>query len=205
MQLLGILEDRKTLALLLAFVAGFVDTATFLGADGIFSAHVTGNFVVFAANIASDEPAAWWKLLTFPFFALGVMVIGYCGGRKILKLKSSLFLLSLLLLIGGFQIPHAVFLIVVAMGIQNAIHKVFLTGPTSTVMTGNVTQVFLESLSINKSPIFFTTIKMIFGFLVGCVSGAFAVKSYGMISMVMPAVLISVMAMLEKKEGPKAL
>src|SRR5437868_3059679 len=64
---------------LLAWVAGFCDTATYVSGDAIFSAHVTGNFIVFAAQISSGGGtiAAWLKLLTFPAFVLAVMTGGW--------------------------------------------------------------------------------------------------------------------------------
>jgi len=42
-------KNINRFTLLLALVA---DTATFMGANGTFSAHVTGNFIVFAAQAA---------------------------------------------------------------------------------------------------------------------------------------------------------
>jgi uncharacterized membrane protein YoaK (UPF0700 family) len=39
------------IAALLGFVAGFVDTAGFLGLQGLFTAHVTGNFVTLGAAL----------------------------------------------------------------------------------------------------------------------------------------------------------
>jgi len=52
---------------LLAWVAGFCDTTTFVAGDSVFSAHVTGNFIVFAAQVASENNpiSSWLKLLTF--------------------------------------------------------------------------------------------------------------------------------------------
>ncbi|MET1057588.1 MAG: DUF1275 family protein, partial [Pedobacter sp.] len=37
--------------LLLTIIAGYCDTVTFVAADKIFSAHVTGNFIVFAYQL----------------------------------------------------------------------------------------------------------------------------------------------------------
>jgi len=45
-------KNINRFTLLLALVAGYSDTATFMGANGTFSAHVTGNFIVFAAQAA---------------------------------------------------------------------------------------------------------------------------------------------------------
>mgnify|MGYP002759741930 FL=1 len=69
--------------LLLATIAGYCDTVTFVAADAIFSAHVTGNFIVFAYQIikGSDINAAI-KLLTFPIFIISVMVGGYIAGKS---------------------------------------------------------------------------------------------------------------------------
>jgi uncharacterized membrane protein YoaK (UPF0700 family) len=39
------------LATLLGFNGGFVDTAGFLGLQGLFTAHVTGDFVTLAAAV----------------------------------------------------------------------------------------------------------------------------------------------------------
>jgi uncharacterized membrane protein YoaK (UPF0700 family) len=38
---------------LLSFNGGFVDTASFVGLQGLFTAHVTGNFVTLAATLVS--------------------------------------------------------------------------------------------------------------------------------------------------------
>jgi uncharacterized membrane protein YoaK (UPF0700 family) len=43
------LSDR-TLPIALAFVAGFLDTCGFVALFGLFSAHVTGNFVLLGAQ-----------------------------------------------------------------------------------------------------------------------------------------------------------
>ncbi|WP_427873606.1 DUF1275 family protein [Flavobacterium sp. MMS24-S5] len=68
--------------LLLTIIAGYCDTVTFVAADSIFSAHVTGNFIVFAYQIVKGSDLhAWVKLLTFPVFIIAVIT----GGRIALK------------------------------------------------------------------------------------------------------------------------
>ena len=42
------------LSKLLSFNAGYVDTASFLALHGLFSAHVTGNFVTLGAALVSE-------------------------------------------------------------------------------------------------------------------------------------------------------
>ncbi|MEM9459063.1 MAG: DUF1275 family protein [Myxococcota bacterium] len=60
---------------LLAFAAGFVDTATFVHLGGLFAAHVTGNFVVFAAALSRGLVAEdFLKLVTFPVFVIAVLL-----------------------------------------------------------------------------------------------------------------------------------
>lgn len=41
------------IAIILAFLAGFVDTAAFIHMSGLFVAHVTGNFVLLGAALAT--------------------------------------------------------------------------------------------------------------------------------------------------------
>ena len=73
----------KTTSLLLTAVAAFTDSATFVGADKLFSAHVTGNFIVLAYDIIHGADAnEWSKLLAFPVFFGAVMVAGRIANRS---------------------------------------------------------------------------------------------------------------------------
>src|SRR5450755_4827614 len=86
----------------LAFIAGFADATSFVGADGIFCAHVTGNFVVLAADLARHAHAdEWLKLATFPIFVTSVLGVtrvyrgvaepGPSSTRQLLGFMSVLF------------------------------------------------------------------------------------------------------------------
>ena len=73
----------RNTTLLLAFVAGFCDALTFVTADKLFSAHVTGNLIVFAYDLVKHaDTHAWQKLLTFPVFIIAVMAGGRIGRRS---------------------------------------------------------------------------------------------------------------------------
>ncbi|WP_408096895.1 YoaK family protein [Peredibacter sp. HCB2-198] len=204
--MLGVLEQRYFLWIL-AFSAGFIDTATFIGASGIFSAHVTGNFVVFAATLASGKHAGFSKLVTFPFFVAGVLMVGFFDG-KLCKKRGFFFMISSLILLSGVGLVFfkegtsfyaCIMGLVFAMGMQNAAHKLYLKNtPTSTVMTGNVTQFFLDLIAKVKSPIYFSTIEMVASFFIGCVAAALCGIQFGIISVIVPGVLLFVSSMLIK-------
>src|ERR1700761_2222610 len=91
----------RNTTMLLCFVAGFCDTLTFVAAGELFSAHVTGNFIVFAYDIVKhSNPYGWQKLLTFPVFVMAVMLGGRIGKRSA-NMYLLLVLEGLLLLISG--------------------------------------------------------------------------------------------------------
>ena len=210
------MEESKRiwqLTLVLAAVAGYCDTVTFVTADTIFSAHVTGNFVVFAYQFISAQDAnAWIKLITFPTFILAVMVGGrlsggLISGRKLLLIEGLVLLatgITWWLLNLFFNQPSGIYLLVMcvvfAMGLQNAFNKIFpkeIYGPT-TMMTGNVTQASLDFGNLLKSR--FKDLQgrqslkkglvLIGGFLIGCIFGALLGKAFGFGTVALAGVMV---------------
>lgn len=204
---------------LLAWVAGFADTATFVSGDSIFSAHVTGNFIVFAAQVTSGSAGgmAWIKLITFPVFVIAVMMGGWLVDKtqrryKIL-LVEGIILIScgaaaiILPMLKGLESVVITYVIVMAavfgMGLQNAFGKLFAKethGPT-TMMTGNVTQASLDLGNILRKGIAGNELSLdslrkqvvtIGGFLLGCVAGALLSRWIGLSAMMIPGVAIVV-------------
>ena len=57
---------------ILALIAGYVDTLGFVALFGLFTAHVTGNFVLIGAEVAGVGQGALLKLLAFPAFIAGI-------------------------------------------------------------------------------------------------------------------------------------
>lgn len=143
-------------SLIMAFSAGFVDTSTFTVADGLFSAHITGNFVVFAYKLSNHPQLLdFINLTSFPVFILAVILT-----RKIdsfYKNENGIFtLIGMFLIVAGCisfflkqnqiatgLVYHAMLMLIVfAMGIQNTANRLYVNstfGPT-TVMTGNATK-----------------------------------------------------------------
>ena len=199
--------------LLLTAIAGYCDTLTFVAADKIFSAHVTGNFIVFAYQlIKGGEGDTWIKLLTFPVFMISVMIGGWIAAKFINKhfilfCEGLVLILSGILAYGFGYIDHAeitwpmylvVMLIVLAMGLQNAFSKIFpkeTHGPT-TMMTGNVTQLSLDIRNAIvagfTNPEHIAGLKhgliTVGGFLFGCLLGAYMGKLFGLAGAILPGV-----------------
>ncbi len=194
--------------ILLSTIAGYCDTATFVSADSIFSAHVTGNFIVFAAQVVLGQDArAWIKLLTFPVFVTAVIVAGWIMERA--QDRYRVLLIEGLILIacgvmGVLAHPHAdplffkygrVMLIVFAMGLQNAFGKVWAKethGPT-TMMTGNVTQASLDLGTLLRRgggpelrPSLKKQLITVTSFLAGCLLGACISHFIGLGSVILP-------------------
>lgn len=193
-----------SLTLLLTLVAGYCDTVTFLAADELFSAHVTGNFIVFAYHLVQDASTAnWSKLLSFPVFVAAVatgrwVAATFANRYAMLGVAGALLLASgALVLVGHYTgglspagTQGAAMLVVFAMGLQNAFGRLFgkeTYGPT-TVMTGNVTQATLDITARLTGPAAATgpgvairiQLLAIGAFLLGCLSGALAARQFGL-------------------------
>lgn len=210
------MEDKQkiwSVTLILTAIAGYCDTITFVAADKIFSAHVTGNFIVFAYQmIKGGDGDAWIKLLTFPIFIVSVMIGGWIAAKFINK--HFLLLLEGTLLIGGGIITYSLgyledgqirwpmylvtMIVVFAMGFQNAYGKLFpkdTFGPT-TMMTGNVTQFALDLKNVltygfrdeNYVKGLRNGIVTLGGFLVGCFFGAYIGKLFGLGGILLPGI-----------------
>src|SRR3982074_592075 len=70
---------KLDIAVLLSFTAGFVDTAGFLGLQGLFTAHVTGNFVTLGATLVSGTQGVIAKLLALPEFIVVIALARIAG------------------------------------------------------------------------------------------------------------------------------
>jgi uncharacterized membrane protein YoaK (UPF0700 family) len=194
----------KHLSLLLTLVAGFCDTVTFVAADSLFSAHVTGNFIVFAYDVVHHVDAhAWTKLVSFPVFVAAVVAGRWLASRAqnryaLLLWEGGLLLGAGLLVLALGWLGHrsvplmqlAAMLVVLAMGLQNAFGRLFAKetyGPT-TVMTGNVTQATLEVVAWLRAPSATAEqtaslrrqFLLVGAFLLGCLTGAIAAKLLGL-------------------------
>src|SRR5580692_2982473 len=66
-------DTRVALPLLLSLNAGYVDTAGFLALQGLFTAHVTGNFVTLGAALVLGTSGVIAKLLALPVFCAVVI------------------------------------------------------------------------------------------------------------------------------------
>lgn len=201
---------------LMAFVAGFVDTCGFVALFGLFTAHVTGNFVLIGATLASPRPGILAKLLAFPVFILVVaatqVFLHQCqrNGRDPARavLLGQAFFLALFLGAGTWASPvedadaRLTILIgmfgVAAMAIQNvASRTIFTSHAPTTVMTGNVTQTVMDAVEMaygaDAAPAKARLRKMlppVLGFAVGAIAGGLGFVGAGFPCLMLPLLAI---------------
>src|ERR1700730_8891241 len=159
--------QKSRLAELLRFNLGFVDTAGFIGLQGLFTAHVTGNFVTLGAALVFGTHGVLGKLLALPEFVIVIALARFAGAAltarqlptlRILLGVKVLFLVAFFVLavaLGPFpdsDVPAALltgFAGIAAMAIQNGVQRVHLaTTPPTTLMTGNPTQATLDAVDL---------------------------------------------------------
>ena len=221
---------RPILPLVLSLNAGFVDTAGFLALQGLFTAHVTGNFVTLGASLVLGTSGALAKLLALPVFCAVVIAARWFGT---LLLRNSahpfvpLLVIKVLLLVAGaglaihfgpfhdgdsWQAIATGMVLVAAMAIQNAVHRVHLaSSPPSTLMTGTTTQMMLDIADriyprqgSDAPPARLTQMSInVIVFAVGCAAAALLYARFGVWCFVVPPVVAVVSLALRLAESPK--
>jgi len=223
-------KQVRSITLILGAVAGFCDTLTYTSANGLLSAHITGNFILFASRLVrASDLVSWIRLVTFPVFVIAVIIGSYSSRRSsnrhwllacegvVLCVAGLAGILFLVFHHTDMQLYEAVaypiaLAIVFGMGLQNAYGKLYAAdtyGPT-TVMTGNVTQWAIDLgrfLKGVREPGVITRAKnqsfLILSFLAGCLLGALAGRFIGLGAALMPGlVLLFLYLPLSKKIAP---
>lgn len=108
---------KPTLPQLMSLNGGFIDTAGFLALHGLFTAHVTGNFVTIGAALVHGTSGAITKLLALPVFcamvilarlvSYGLPALGLPVLRTMLAAKAVLLLAGGVLAIRFGPLPTA--------------------------------------------------------------------------------------------------
>lgn len=152
---------RATVPDLLTFNGGYVDTAGYLALQGLFTAHVTGNFVTLGATLVHGSSGALAKILALPVFCVVVVLARTLSARVpaqsalnlLLGAKTALLFAAAALALSAGPFTNAdtagaVFTgmsLVAAMAVQNAVHRIHLSkSPPTTLMTGSTTQIMMD-------------------------------------------------------------
>jgi uncharacterized membrane protein YoaK (UPF0700 family) len=152
---------------LLSFVAGYVDSYTFLALFGLFVAQVTGSFVTAGAQFVVHDIGIAGKVIAILAFlvatALTAALIGLIRDRGrdafswMLALETLLLAVFCFLMLAGPPVTgaddwHGILAGVfgaMAMGTQSVVVRLLMRGiPQTNVMTGNMTQLGVETTEL---------------------------------------------------------
>jgi len=201
----------------LSVIAGSADIIGFLGLNGLFTAHITGNLILIAARIVNGSAVGFAHMLSVPVFVLmlgltrllvaGLDAAGIASLRPLLLLQFLLLAGSLALVIAGPPVaPDAAksilvgMLVVSAMAVQNALVQISVKGaPSTAVMTTNITRLMMDvgEVLFAKNPTQAAeasrraehTWPAIVGFIAGAGLGAACFGAVGMWSLALPTSL----------------
>lgn len=157
----------RPIPVVLSFVAGYVDSCTYLGLFGVFVAQVTGSFVLAGTLSVRGEPGALAKLLAIPFFFFAGMAVTVLVHSMRSRPRATLawsLVVECLLLTGflvsswagaPFRGPDTLGAIttllfgMAAMGVQSALVRLLMRDVASTnVMTTNTTLLAINAAEI---------------------------------------------------------
>lgn len=225
-------EGAHHLSLQLSVVAGMVDLTGFLTLGNLFTAHVTGNLVLLAADLAQDATLSTAQLLVVPAF------VGACGLTSIVArrakslgtsmiatlLRIQLVLLACLFILclltrptqhpNGLAAGIAAVLAISAMGTQFVLVRSALPGfPSTASMTVNLTDTVLLLVDAASGPKpcseeVRTRLKhssrTIGAFFGGCLVGALGVKCTADFAWCLPLVAAAVTLALHERAEQRA-
>ena len=210
---------RRRFPALLSVISGMVDVIGYLSLK-LFTAHVTGNIVIIAAQLVYGGPPRMDQILAVPVFMLavaGVWIVIQTLNRRGPNLAKLLLLIQLLLLIVVLVIAvifHAdanprslvanvtAMIAIAAMASQYSLLQLTMPGaPSTAVMTGNLTKTVLAFLetATKRQPLIADSrdqlnkvVQVVIGFFVGCMVGAGAVSWLGDWAWCLPVILAGV-------------
>jgi uncharacterized membrane protein YoaK (UPF0700 family) len=213
------------IAALLALTAGFVDTVGFIALSGLFTAHVTGNFVLIGAAFVEGHGGILGKLLALPVFVLAVaatrvfILVRERRGRDAAMpvLVGELLFLLLFLGCGMALAPFAHgdapttiltgMCAVIAMAIQNAASRtLFASLAPTTVMTGNVTQIVIDlvdlaagAAGLGAKARLGKMVPPVLTFTVGALAGALGYGAFGYLALIVPILAVVTILVLYRR------
>lgn len=206
----------------LTFNGGYTDTAGFLALQGLFTAHVTGNFVTLGASLVHGTSGASAKVLALPVFCLVVVLVrffsnslsrkGASAFNTLIAIKIGLLFLAALLamIFGSFDNGDTTAAIVTGMAlvagmaIQNAVHRTFFgKSPPTTLMTGSTTQIMMDLADLMQSSLptearavargrCATLLRSVGVFALGCAGAALMYAKLDRVMLLMPPIISAV-------------
>lgn len=207
-------QRTRALAASLAAVAGYVDATGFLASKGFFVSFMSGNSTRLAVGSVERAADAAAALALIMIFVLGV-VIGSLVGRRagrhqratVIALVAAALLLAVPLSASG-QNRAALALMALAMGAENAIFEA--EGEVQiglTYMTGTLVkfgQRLGTALSGGDRWGWVPYAMLWLGLVAGAVLGAVMFPLFGLFSLLLPAALLGVLALLVRGLGLEA-
>jgi uncharacterized membrane protein YoaK (UPF0700 family) len=159
------IDPPRSMAPLLAIIAGFIDACTFIGLYGLYVAQLTGSYVLAGTALFSPSWPVVTVFLAAPVFLAAGMAATFvailAGANGLPALACALALETALIaaftatMMLGAPFPQspplaafiAAMLGLCAMGVQSALVRLLLRGVGSTnVMTTNTTQIAIEAV-----------------------------------------------------------
>jgi uncharacterized membrane protein YoaK (UPF0700 family) len=214
----------QRLVTILAFIAGYVDTVGFVALYGLFTSHVTANFVLLGANLTGDGSGIALKLLAFPAFIAGVATAKIAtdfhlrrgsNPERTMYVLQAVFL-ACMLAAGLAALPiHAAdangviasgLFGAFAMGVQNGHSRLGLAAyPQTTMMTQNVSQAVIDSIDAvscrdlmkrhGARARLVDTLLPVFSFAVGAIVAAIGYQHVSFWTLLFPVTLLAILSL----------